>query len=142
MSAIIYIFLGFFVGIYLIFDGVRKHLLVQKIKNTATSKVRSAAVGLVELHGIARCKGGMVSPVAKTKCGFWRLIAQYYQSGKHGGWRTFYKTDSTSPFYLEDETGSILVDPCGAKVEIPHDYRYEGYMSGKGLFGMKHKKNR
>jgi len=139
-GGLIYVFLGFFGGLYLIFDGTRKHLLVQKITNTPTSKVRSAAVGLVELHGAARCKGEMVSPVAKTKCGFWRIIAQFYKSGKHGGWRTFYKIDSTSPFYLEDNTGKILVDPKGAKVEIPQDHKYQGYISGKGLFGMKHKK--
>ena len=129
----------FFMGIALIYDGLKQHLLMQKIKNTPTSKVRSAAVGLVELFGKARFKKEMHSPFAKKKCAYWRIVAQYYRSGKHGGWRNMHRADSSTPFYLQDDTGRMLVDPRGAQVEIPKDRLYTGHLTGKGLI-FKHKK--
>ncbi|MBU0532158.1 E3 ubiquitin ligase family protein [Candidatus Micrarchaeota archaeon] len=132
-----YAAVGFLAGLAFLYDGLQRYLRVQKINNTPTSKVRSAAIGLVELYG--KTKGELNSPISKNKCGYWKLVAQWYKSGKHGGWRNFYTKSSTEPFYLEDETGKILVDPTNAVVEIPHDNLFQGYISGKGMFGMPHK---
>lgn len=132
---------AFFVGLYYIYEGVRRYQLVQKINNTPTSSVQSAAVGLVELAGKARQKDGLNSPISKVPCAYWRLVFQYYKSGKHGGWREYLKMDSSaSKFHLEDETGKMLIDPKGGKIELPHDNLFSGYPSGKGIFGMTHKK--
>lgn len=128
----------FFAGLLSIYDGMKKYLLAQKIRNAPTSSVEAAAVGLVELKGHAMCSEPMLSPVAKEKCAYWRVVGQYYQSGKHGGWKQIYKADSGTRFCLEDPTGRMLVDPAGAEIDIPHDHLYEGYISGKGVFGMQH----
>jgi len=123
-------------GIVLFYGGLQSYILMQKIKNTPTSKVRSAAVGLVELSGKARCKEDMPSPISKEKCVFWRLNAQYYQPGKHGGWRNIYNKDSSMQFYLEDETGKILIDPKGGDIQIPQDFSSTGRLSDKGFLGI------
>jgi hypothetical protein len=139
-GCIIYLVAGFFGGLWLAYSGTKQFLLLQKIENTPTSKVDAAAVGLVELYGKALCDGEMVSPISGERCAYWRIKADYYRSGKHGGWREIFKRDSTSRFRVEDETGSMLVDPKGATVEIPLDHRYQGYISGKGFFGVEHEK--
>lgn len=127
----------FIIGFVFIYTAVSKYFLMQKIKNTPTSKVRSAALGLVELYGKAKYKEPITSPITKTKCVFWRLVAEYYQSGKHGGrWCVFYKKDASSEFYLEDDTGRILVSPKNAIVEIPPDNVYTGHLSDRGFFGL------
>ncbi|MFH1222470.1 MAG: GIDE domain-containing protein [Candidatus Micrarchaeota archaeon] len=129
---------GFVVGMGLLLDGVGKFLLLQKIKNTPTSKVRSVAIGLTEVFGKAKCKENMISPVVRQKCVYHKLVGEYYRSGKHGGWRKIYEYTSMNPFYIEDETGKILVDPKDAEIDIPSDSVYQGYISGKGFFGMQH----
>lgn len=138
-----YAIVGFFVGLLMMYNGVKKYLLLQKIKNTPTSTVRSAAVGLVELSGKALCEKDNISPISATKCPFWSITAQYYQSGKNGGWKQIFQLQSAMLFYLEDDTGRMLIDPLGAKVEINnwgkyHDVTYQGYISGKGMFGVQH----
>ncbi|MDD2655646.1 MAG: GIDE domain-containing protein [Candidatus ainarchaeum sp.] len=125
-----------FFGLLLIYNGTQRRLLIQRIKNTPTSKVRSAAAGLVELFGKAVCKDGMDSPVSQRRCAFWRIHGEYYQPGKHGGWRTILRKDSSTPFYLEDETGKMLIDPKGAEVDIPQDFQSTGHLSEKGFFGL------
>ena len=137
----------FFTGIFAIYDGMKKYLRVQKIKNTPTSKAASAAVGLVELAGTARCNGNMVSPISGVKCAYWKITGEYYRSGKHGGWKEIYFGDSSglnnseaqgpeaTGFYTEDETGRMLVNPQKGEVDIPFDKEFRGHIEGKGLFG-------
>ncbi|MFN7990829.1 MAG: hypothetical protein U0R44_01585 [Candidatus Micrarchaeia archaeon] len=137
-KAVVYLIIGFFLGLGAIISGAKRYLLYQKIRNTPTSKVEAAAVGLAELSGTTRCDGDMRSPISGVRCGYWRIIAEYYRSGKHGGWRQFFKSDSGRVFFLEDETGRMRIDPEGADVDIPIDRRFEGYLSGKGMFGMPH----
>jgi len=137
-NCIIYLIAGFIGGLWMIYGGVKEYLLLQKINNTPTSKVASAAVGFAELYGKARCPPDLRTPISGVPCGFWRLVAEYYKSGKGGGWKKFYNTDSSVPFELEDESGKMLVDPKGAEIEIPADCAFEGYISGKGVFGVSH----
>lgn len=123
------------VGGFLLYSSLMQYSLIGKIKNTPTSKVRGAAIGLIELHGKARMKTETMSPISKAKCAYWRLKCQYYQSGKNGGWRDFYNINSTSRFYLEDDTGKMLINAEGAEVEIPADFESQGAMDDKPILG-------
>jgi len=124
------------VGLFLLAIGIRRHQLYQKIADTPTSKVRSAAVGLVELSGKARCRDDVLSPISKVRSAFWRVTGEYYYHTKHGGgWSQFFRRESGVPFYLEDATGKMLVDPVGGSVELPYDFRAAGFMTEFNLFG-------
>lgn len=123
-------------GLAMLYAGVKKYLLLQRVNNTPTSKVRSAAVGLAEFHGKAFCKEHTESPITKKKCAYYRLTAEYYKEGKHGGWRDFYSSASGKPFYLEDDTGRILVDPKDAEVDIPVDNSFEGRINPFSILGI------
>jgi hypothetical protein len=117
--------------------GAQQYLLCQKIANTPTSKVRSAAAGLVELLGKAKCKDDMASPISKAKSIYWHISAEYYHSGRrNSGWRNFYAKSSSNQFYLEDDTGRMLIEPKDAEVRIPSDYSCQGHLSDKALFGL------
>ncbi len=129
------LFLLFF-GLALLYGGVQKYLLAQKIKNTPTSKVRSAAVGLVELVGKAICKDEIFSPISKRKSAFWIIHGEYYKPGKHGGWRTIYNASSPNQFYLEDDTGRMLIEPKGAEIDIPSDLSSTGHLTEGGILGV------
>lgn len=126
-------------GAALAYAGGTQYLLVQKIANTPTSKVRSVAVGLAELFGKAKCAEEMLSPVSKAKCVFHRFTAEWYEPprGKRSGqWHTFINRRSSKRFYLEDDTGRMLIEPEGAEVHIPSDFSSTGHLSDKALFGL------
>jgi len=125
------------VGLSLTYAGYTKYKLVEKIKNTPTSKVRSAAAGLVELFGKAKCQEKLISPITKSTCTYWKVDAQYYYQTKNSsGWRTFYSDLSGKQFFLEDDTGKMLIDTKSAQVSIPPDFHFQGHLSDKAFFGL------
>ncbi len=124
-------------GAWLIIYGIRKYLVWQAVKNLPTSKVRSAAIGLVELSGSARYDKPLISPISKKGCAYWKVSVG--RVGDKGNNLEFYKDESAAPFYVEDDTGRMLIDPKGAEVNIGYEahFRYScrGYMTS-------HKSNR
>lgn len=135
-----YVFGGLAIGAYFTYDGLKKYLLRQKINNTPTSKVQSAAVGLVEILGRAKSNGNVISPITKTKCAFWKITALRHVSGKGGGhWQEFWNKNSTD-FYIADETGEMLIDPTGGDITFSESKSYSGYLYDKGPLGISQKK--
>lgn len=120
-------------GLAMFYDGISRYLLKQKIKNTPTSKIRSAAVGLVEVIGSVQPNQKFFSPITNTQCGYWVIKAQIYgkKARNRKGWNTFYTKSSVENFYLEDETGKILIDPNGAKVDLIAGTKQNREFAGK-----------
>lgn len=89
--------------------------LKRRMENTPTSKTRSLAMGLVEVHGRARRKYALVSPMSQLPCAYYRL--RRYRRDRNNRWRLSSSKDSGHvSFYLEDDTGRVLVDPQRATV--------------------------
>ncbi|MBI5695645.1 MAG: zinc-ribbon domain-containing protein [Nitrospirae bacterium] len=82
------------------FGSVWRSRQARQLENIPTSRTRSAAIGLSEFKGVARIPG------ERTEEDAGRDI------------------DVRKPFYLEDETGRILVDPRGAETRSPATYLY------------------
>lgn len=103
-------------GLYWSVRGLRHARL---IGDTPTARVRSAPQGYVELKGTARAMEGppIVSPLTARRCVHWFYkIERRVQSGKRSYWKTVEKGRSDDLFHLEDDTGTCVVDPEGAKV--------------------------
>lgn len=91
--------------------------LKRRIENTPTSKVRSLAMGLVELHGRAIRLYALVSPVTQLPCVYYRL--RRYRRTRNSQWQLSSEDCSGPvPFLLEDETGRVRIDPRGAGFRI------------------------
>ena len=91
--------------------------------NTPTSKVRSLAMGMVEIKGTAWRKYNVVSPLSQMPCIFCRVRKYEIQRGVKGGERwvmTSNKASGPVPFELRDETGMVTVDPLGAQFKPEH----------------------
>lgn len=100
------------------------------IENTPTSRIRSLAMGMVELHGHARRKYALVSPATQTACVWYRL--RRYRRNQKSGWQLTSQSDSGAvPFLLDDGTGTITVDPAGARIKP--GVRHEGFPGQEGL---------
>lgn len=98
---------------FLFLLAISNYRIAQKINNTATSKVRSAAIGLSEFRGSVVAKKLIYSPLTATPCVYWYAV---YQRNAPKTEKT--KLSESVPFLLEDETGAILVDPKDAIVDI------------------------
>ena len=90
------------------------------IRNIPTSKIRSAAMGLVELKGTAcETQEPLTAPVSNKECVYYSYKIQKYRSSKHGGhWRTLKHGSEGNYFWLRDDTGTVLVDTSGAKIKL------------------------
>ncbi len=112
-------------GLVLFGAGFRAWRRLRLIEDTPTSRVRSMALGRVELAGRALGKGDLEAPFTGTACVYYRYrIEQEVRSNKRRSWRTVAQGDSSAwGFYLEDDTGRVLVDPAGAQVDLAHDWK-------------------
>ena len=92
------------------------HLRIKrKIENTPTSRIRSVAMGMVEIKGRALRKYALVTPMSHTPCVYYRLTR--YRKDKNNRWQAIGVTSSdNASFFLEDDTGRIEINPAGARV--------------------------
>lgn len=112
-------------GVILFVSGFSRLKLRRAVADTPTSRLRSAALGRVELKGRARCLGApLVGPFSGLGC-VWchiRVEEERLRSGKGGTrreWVTVHEQVFGPRFGLDDGTGQVAVDPEGAQVEAP-----------------------
>ena len=125
-DAIIIAVIGVFVGLYLFYRGFRLLQRKRLILNTPASKIRSASMGLVEINGLAVGPYTMTSPITGVPCYYFHTTAwQWQQRGKNSEWVKVADERLHIPFFLDDNTGRVLVDPQGAEMDIHRDYHDE-----------------
>lgn len=86
---------------------------------TATSRIRSAAQGYVELKGLAEFLPNdvIVSPFSNSRCVWYHCtIDRQQRSGKRTSWSNILDLCSEHLFRIVDETGECVVDPDFAHV--------------------------
>lgn len=113
-------------GVYLFYRGFRELQRKRLIQNTPSSKIRSASMGLVEVSGLATGPYTMPAPITGMPCYFYRTMAwEWTRSGKSHEWKKVADESLNLPFFLDDGTGRVLVDPQGAEMDIHRDFREE-----------------
>jgi len=119
--------LGIGLGVYLFFWGFSQWRTKRLMQDIPLSTIRAMAPGLVEVTGAAVEWNPLEGPMTRDKCVYYQYrIEQYVSSGKNSHWETILSGDSReNPFFLQDDTGAVMVAPVGCKVVIPHDYQFE-----------------
>jgi len=113
-------------GLYLCYRGFRMFERKRLIENTPTSKIRSASLGLVEISGLATGPYTMPAPITAVSCYYARTVGwQWKQQGRSKKWVKFADENRHVPFYLDDNTGHMLIDPRGAEMDIHCDFKEE-----------------
>jgi hypothetical protein len=103
------------------------------VRNVPRSKIRSAALGLVEIEGKVASEKVLTTPYSKLPCVYYHCELQEYRqhyssgSGMEGQWETISTDTQRIPFWLKDETGQIPVFPADAEFEIPQ--KESGYLA-------------
>lgn len=113
-------------GMYLFYRGFRLLQRKRLILNTPHSKIRSASMGLVEVNGLATGPCVITSPLKQMSCYYYRSIAwEYKQRGKNSEWVKVAEESLHVPFYMDDGSGKLLIDPTGAEMDLHCDMHEE-----------------
>src|SRR5438552_18978561 len=125
-NAMVLAAIGAAAGVYWFYKGFRLLQRKRLILNTPASKIRSASMGLVEISGLATGPYVLTSPLKQSECYYYRSVAwQLKQQGKNTEWVKVAEEILHVPFYLDDNTGRVLVDPRGAEMDIHRDFHEE-----------------
>lgn len=105
------------------------------IEDVPTSKVKGVAIGLSEVKGAARRSEPFISYLANAQTVWYqyniaehwsRTVTESYtdsdgnrktRTRTESGWKTVQHDEVTGLFFLEDDTGSIRINPRRAKIE-------------------------
>ena len=113
-------------GLYFFSRGFSVLARRRLITSTPQSKIRSAAVGLVEVSGLAVGPHTVHAPISGLPCFYYRTIAwEHKDSGKSNDWQKVAEEILYVPFFLDDGTGKLLIDPRGAELDLHRDFRHE-----------------
>lgn len=113
-------YLSFFAGLALFAWGFWVFRKYRILADMPRSMIGSMPMGLVQIHGKAKGDVTIVSPISKTQCLFYRVNVSMSSSGKDTDRSLNSRGTETggSPFYLQDQTGKVLVDAREAELDV------------------------
>ena len=117
---------GFGAGIGLFLYGFRLLQRRRLILDTPFSKIRSASMGMVEISGLAVGPYTMIAPITARPCYYYRtLVWEWKQSGKNKNWVKVAGECMHVSFFVDDNSGRVLIDPRGADLDLHRDFEQE-----------------
>lgn len=117
---------GVAIGPFLFLTGFRMLRYKRMILDTPLSKIHSASIGLVEILGTPTGPNTLTAPVTSSPCFYYRVQAwQWEESGNKHQWKRVLDETLYLPFFLEDSTGRVLIDPQGAEMDVHRSFNDE-----------------
>ncbi len=133
----LWLFVGAGFGAFSFFRGFKLLRDKRLIENTPTSKCRSVALGLAEVTGTAQGTLTVPSLITNMPCFCSQVrVERYVKRDKNSGWEKVHEEDLTIPFHVQDDTGSVRVDPAGAELNIKCEFEYSTDSGTGALLGM------
>jgi hypothetical protein len=108
-------------GIALAVMGLRAFAARERLEAVPPSKIRSMALGPVEIEGAVEAAAPFKTPYSKVSCAWYRFEYQerHHDTRGNEGWVTIGSGGSGDiPFRVNDGTGSVLVQPAGAEIDL------------------------
>tara|TARA_B100000700_G_C14826926_1_gene752693 strand:- start:37 stop:828 length:792 start_codon:yes stop_codon:yes gene_type:complete len=153
----IYSIFGLIGGIVFLVMGLKKLKLKRMIMDLPTSKIKSLAMGFVEVTGkVKEAEDLFKSPLKQKECVYFDIhVEKWVSRGKNSRWETVYRDSETSLFYLTEENEKVLIDTQAAELNFKKDIdlktgtfgKMPDYIQefceqkeiGKSIFGLKQK---
>jgi hypothetical protein len=112
-------------GLCFFFQGF--HLLARKrlLLSARASEIRSAALGPVEVNGVAGGPYTTTAPITGRPCFLYHTTVWQQHEGRKQQWEKVADEILHLPFFIEDPTGQLLIAPHGADLDLHSDFREE-----------------
>jgi len=118
--------IGAVLGVVLFVRGFLMLRFKRQIMNTPASKIRSASMGLVEISGMAKGPTTIPAGITGEACYYYRATAwELRESGRNREWKQVANESVYVPFFVEDPTGRLLINPQGADLDIHCNFKDE-----------------
>lgn len=126
---------GLALGLLFLWGSLRLRRKRRLIDDLPTAKTQGVFIGLVEVKGTAEAEAPLTAFLSGRRCVHYRYrvdehwsrsVTETYtdKDGKtqtrtrhESGWTTVADSGEMTDFYLQDDTGAVLVRPEGAKIE-------------------------
>ncbi|MGB9204624.1 MAG: hypothetical protein WCB94_11735 [Terriglobales bacterium] len=112
-------------GLYFFFTGFRLLARKRLLLSTPASKIRSAALGLVEVNGVVTGPNTIPAPITGQPCFLYHTTVWQQRRDKKGDWEKVADETLHLPFFIDDSTGQLLIEPLGADLDLHRDFREE-----------------
>jgi len=110
--------------IYLLFRGLRL-LAWKRRQNAPASQIASALPGLVEVNGVATGPNTISAPITGQPCYLYHTTVWQQRKEASQEWDKVGDETLHVPFFLNDSTGQLLIEPLGADVELQSEFHKE-----------------
>jgi len=130
--------IGAIAGGYLFFKGFSLLRFKRLLLNTPLSRIHSASIGLLEVTGTPVGPHVLKAPVTGDPCYYYNVRAFQWvetSNNKHE-WKRVLDETLFVPFFLEDNTGRVLVDPQGAQMDVHRSFTDEIHAAIFNMPGM------
>lgn len=118
-------FLNLAFGLFVYFLGFGDWYDKRLLECTPISRCRSVALGPVVVSGkvggpnaIPSLIGHLPSFISKV------VVEEYRRSGKSSSWQTVHKRELRMPFFVQDGTGEVRIEPERAVLWLERDIKY------------------
>jgi E3 Ubiquitin ligase len=114
-NPVVWSVIGFGAGIYLFFRGFVLLRRKRFIENVPPCTIRGASLGLIEVSGKVDGPYTIIAPLSEEDCFYYQTTAW---TGGDRSWRKAAEESLSTPFFLDDGTGKLMVDARGAQSEL------------------------
>jgi hypothetical protein len=97
----------------------------KRVKPVPAATIGDVQLGQVEVHGIATAPYSITAPVSGKPCYLYRATVWQQKKTATHTWEKLAEETLHVPFFLNDSTGQLLIEPIGADLEIPISLREE-----------------
>ena len=108
-------------GFYFLFRGW-KGLVRMHRQNAPASRIANALSGLVEVSGAATGPNTISAPITGKPCYLYRTTVWQQRKAAGHEWETIVDETLHLPFFLEDSTGQLLIEPLGADLDLQNEF--------------------
>ena len=111
-------------GIYFFFRGLSS-LAGKRRQNATVSKIASVLPGLVEVNGVATGPTTISAPITGQPCYLYRTTVWQQRRAASQEWEKVADETLHVPFFLDDGTGQLLIEPLGADLDLQSEFHKE-----------------
>jgi len=126
-SQAIWVMIGVALVMLAAWVGFRMIRVKRMQENIVASKVGGVAYGMAETNGKLRPvkdSSQFVGPLSGEDCCWYRYIVKEKRgSGKNSKWVEIERKEEEQPFFCQDNSGAIYIEPEGAEYITQHRYR-------------------